>query len=1311
LQPIKPILPERENSQPSILPILDASSSLIRLAYAFGNVTFDDNISSTTTHNLLPNLQLIPKAKKVRSVGDTKVHRGSIPLNTLVLDSGATVNLMNNPSFLKNIKETSTAITIHCGGATVLNNQVGEICDELRNLPLPTKDYFFHPTGVANLLSLARVSKEHRVVLDTAIENAFYVYADDGSYIKFELNKNNLYCLHVDDGSSPHTFLTTVDGKSKSYSDLDVRRATLARDIQNRLVLPSDVDFANSLENGTIQECGINRRDIRIAKDIFGPNGNSLEGKTVQRKSKLARSDEVLDLPRHIVDKYTNVTLAIDVMHVNGNKFLIAISEHIKYIQTIAIAAKNEDNFLSGIKKMVSQYQLRGFKVTHILADNAFDCCRSTLEADPFNIKLTTCDKDGHVQIIERAIRFVKDRIRGIRAMMKTLKFKRLPRRFLIEVVYKTVILINSLMRKGGVSEFLSAREIVTGRKLRLPPHEIGQFVHASVGETSNLTDVYRTFESLYIGRNDNGSGHYVFDIRTGCRKSAGRVTPLPMPQRVTDRINAMGLHDKQPEDIVIGDRNDQQTVNDFNVGLEENEEDDDDDATDESFDPIKDKDIEQAGDHDVDDYAEEEAQHDYFPNNHDDDESSIESEEAGVPGGNNNDNNDDDPMLEDLDELDNNNNNDNEDNNVTDDESNEEYIVEDVDEYDDDDDDDDDDDNSNNANEPPRGLDNTLDGPHWSNCIHTQYCMSVISGYGNLEATLSTPQYGFQKGLKMFGEGGYKATIKELDANLIGRNVIDMLSPEGITRDIFKMSLGYLMFLKRKRCGKIKARGCADGRPQREYITKDQSSSPTVANNALFATCLVDAIEKRAVAICDIPGAFLQADWPDNEPCYIRFEGVMVDMICQIEPKYIKCIKYGRNKRKWMIGKLSKAIYGTLLGARLFYDKLRGILEEWGFTINNYDECTFNKMVNGKQLTVQFHVDDLKISHMEEDVIKNMVKDLNGIFGQDGTLLEASYGKVHEYLGMTIDYSEESVVKFTMYDYLEDILAESPDDMKGVAVTPAHSKLFQVNSECDKLDTKTMDWFHRTVARLLFASKRARPDLQTAVAYLCTRVACPDKDDYGKLKKLIEYLRESIYLPLILGWDESGVLTWSVDASFAVHMDMRSHTGMALTLGRGALISGSYKQKINTKSSTESELVGVDDGMPFIMWIRLFYIEQFKSYPNDHPMKEIGQKNIILQDNTSTIQLENNGKRSSGKRTRHINIRYFYITDQIKEGKVSVTYCPTLEMVSDYFTKPLQGSLFRTHRNAIMGLSEKEAHKFKIAYESAKKHSQEEGN
>ena len=116
----------------------------------------------------------------------------------------------------------------------------------------------------------------------------------------------------------------------------------------------------------------------------------------------------------------------------------------------------------------------------------------------------------------------------------------------------------------------------------------------------------------------------------------------------------------------------------------------------------------------------------------------------------------------------------------------------------------------------------------------------------------------------------------------------MDMLPARSITNDMMKMSLDYLMFLKRKRCGKIKARGCADSRPQREYITKLESSSPCVKPHALFLSCLLDAFERRKVVIADIPGAFLSADWPVDAPdCWVRFEGVMVEMICQIKPEY----------------------------------------------------------------------------------------------------------------------------------------------------------------------------------------------------------------------------------------------------------------------------------------------------------------------------------------------------------------------------------------------------------------------------------------
>ena len=214
--------------------------------------------------------------------------------------------------------------------------------------------------------------------------------------------------------------------------------------------------------------------------------------------------------------------------------------------------------------------------------------------------------------------------------------------------------------------------------------------------------------------------------------------------------------------------------------------------------------------------------------------------------------------------------------------------------------------------------------------------------------------------------------------------------------------------------------------------------------------------------------------------------------------------------------------------------------------------------------------------------------------------------------------------------------------------------------------------------ACLLFACKQARPDIQVAVAFLCTRMKAPTEEDYLKLTRVIKYLQQTIHLRLLIGWDESGVLTWSVNASFAVHKDMRSHTGAALTMGKGALLSLSLKQKINTKSLTEAELVGVDDAVNFIVWSKLFFDWQMKEYGDGMKSKRIGKTNILSQDNTSAIQLERYGKRLSIKRTRHINIRYFYITDKLQDKTVTaISYCPTKEMVTDYLLKLLQGSLF----------------------------------
>jgi hypothetical protein len=173
-----------------------------------------------------------------------------------------------------------------------------------------------------------------------------------------------------------------------------------------------------------------------------------------------------------------------------------------------------------------------------------------------------------------------------------------------------------------------------------------------------------------------------------------------------------------------------------------------------------------------------------------------------------------------------------------------------------------------------------------------------------------------------------------------------------------------------------------------------------------------------------------------------------------------------------------------------------------------------------------------------------------------------------------------------------------------------------------------------------------------------------------------MEYLRGDRDRPLVLGADNDGLLMWYVDALFAVHPNMHGHTGGGLTLGRGFPISVSTKQKLNTRSSTESELVGVDDMMPIICWTRYFLLSQGYGII----------ENLLLQDNKSSILLEQNGRASSGKHTRHINIRYFFISDRVNMKEISIDWCPTKKMAADFMTKPLQGSLFRELRDYIMG-------------------------
>ena len=285
---------------------------------------------------------------------------------------------------------------------------------------------------------------------------------------------------------------------------------------------------------------------------------------------------------------------------------------------------------------------------------------------------------------------------------------------------------------------------------------------------------------------------------------------------------------------------------------------------------------------------------------------------------------------------------------------------------------------------------------------------------------------------------------------------------------------------------------------------------------------------------------------------------------------------------------KLKKALYGTLKAALLFWKTLTAKLVSMGLVVNPYDECVANKVIGGKQCTILWHVDDIKVSHVDSQVVSEVLGELEKEYGKEAPLT-VSRGKKHNYLGMVLDFSTRGAVQITIYDYIKNMLAELPAVMDGESRTPAALHLFEVNEEAVKLSEKDAQFFHHYVAKLLFLCKRARPDIQTAVAFLSTRVQNPDTDDYKKLTRTMRYLRGTSGLGLTLKADNIAKISWWVDASFAVHPNMRSHTGVVLTLGGGAVYGSSTKQKLNTRSSTEAELVGVNDALPQVLWTRQF--------------------------------------------------------------------------------------------------------------------------
>ena len=1195
--------------------------------------------------------------------------------NVILLDSQSTIDYFCNPALVREIVPSAHTMT--------LQTNAGESQCTMKATVPDYGEVWYDDRGMANIFSMAKMEDRYRITYDSWEESSLCVHTPKG-VIKFRRSAEGLY-YHTP-GVKGTINVQTVEENKSFYSDRQFEAAKRARELMQEFGSPSIADMKRIIKMNSLSNCPVTNEDIDIAYRIFGPDVAALKGKTTRQRPTPIVND-VVDIPRELLTSQQNVELCIDTMFINSVPFLATISKHLMYRTCTFLPSKKIADYKTALTKVIRIYKNAGFSIRCIYGDQEFAPVLQYFKDEstpPIDYNLATANE--HVPEAERNNRTLQERIR---ATFHSLPFQAIPITFIKYLASESAEKLNFFPPIGGVSSFYSPREILSRQRLDYYRHcTIPQFsyVQAHDEPSPKNTQQARTLDCIYLQplRENKQGGHCLFNLVTSSVITRRKVTKVPMTNSVIAMVERLAYADGMTKFVLHSKDGHLFYDSTWIAGVDYTEADYYDDI-------YQDPDYEDEDERDIDLDTEDPI---------DDDELEEQAIQPEV----------DNDTVDDLDSDD--------DQGHTDDyDEDDDYPIEEVDQQTEDDPEGEGDPDEPEDAEEHEDPDHTTvrrsnREPVISERLQSyrtetgkNYYINSNSKTKKLQSLTYTENdarvvalimlqirdaprcygiqhvvtYSLKQGIIKFGAEGKAAATGEMK-QLLDRKCFEPIHPKTMTLMERKRAIELLIFLTQKKDGRLKARHCANGNPQRQWIDRESVSSPTVCSESTLLTAVIEAHELRDVATCDIPNAFIQTDLDrrdaDGNRTIMRIRGPLVDILCEMDPNYERYVVTERGKRVLYVH-IIKALYGLMVSAMLFYNKLKADLLEYGFILNPYDPCVANKIVHGKQMTVSWHVDDLKVSHEDPKVVTQFLTWVQQTYGSIAEV-KITRGKVHEYLGMKLDYTQPGKVIIDMVDYVKSILKGFPiEELGGRQVnSPWTENLFSVDDKSPLLPKEKAEKFHTVTAQGLFVCKRGRPDISPAIAYLTTRVRNPTVDDWTKLVRMMKYISQTWNDRLTLECDNDMTAKWYVDASFAVHPDFRSHTGASMTLGKGSIINISRKQGINTRSSTEAELVAADDAAGPLLWTRRFL--ECQGYNKDH---------ILYQDNQSAILLESNGRKSAGKRSRHINIRYFFITDMKEKGLISIKYCPTDDMLGDFMTKPLHGSKFKGFRNRIMNL------------------------
>jgi hypothetical protein len=330
--------------------------------------------------------------------------------------------------------------------------------------------------------------------------------------------------------------INTVKENRVGYTQRQFEQAKRAQELYHIVGTPTIDSFKAFIKMNAIKNCPVTTEDVNNAKKIFGTDMPSLRGKSTRRKFTLVREDGI-EIPEELISQNCEIDLCIDIMYVNECGFMITIDQTIQFRSALPIENRTHEEYYCVLDMVLQLYNSAGLHNKTIHCNREF-CAMMDKVKDDLGVCMNFTNALDHVPEAERNSRTIKERVR---AAYQQLPYKALPRQLIQYLVQTQASQLNLFPARGGISPYYSPRTMLGLPTLDYVKHcmvPFGAYVQANHKTNQTNSNASRTMDAIYLRPvNSMQGGHELYDLNSGKVIIRARVTQIPVTDVVIKAI------------------------------------------------------------------------------------------------------------------------------------------------------------------------------------------------------------------------------------------------------------------------------------------------------------------------------------------------------------------------------------------------------------------------------------------------------------------------------------------------------------------------------------------------------------------------------------------------------------------------------------------------------------------------------------------------------------------------------------------------------------------------------------------------------